>query len=99
MCQTTSKHFEAHFKYLHQMGLATEVIFLVLASVNNDLHIYVLPTGLGCEVTYLGSTELNIVPYISAKVTCTISFSDKETWMLRLKIWMLKFLGASKYLT
>ena len=81
------------------MGLATDVIFLVLSSVNNDLHIYVFATGVGCEITYVGSTELNNVPYISAKVTWTISFSDKETWMLRLKIWMLKFLGVSKYLT
>ena len=81
------------------MRLATEVIFPVLSSVNNDLHIYVFATAVGCEVTYVGSIELNNVPYVSAKVTCTISFSDKETWMLRLKIWMLKFLGSSKYLT
>ena len=81
------------------MGLATDVIFLVLSSVNDDLNIYVFATGVGCEVTYVGSTALNNVPYISAKVTCTISFSDKETWMLRLKIWMLKFLWVSKYLT
>ena len=91
-----SKHLEANFKHLRRMGL---MIFLVLSSVNNDLHIYVFGTGVGCEVTYVGSTELNNVPYISAKVTCTISFCNKETWMLRLKIWMLKFLGATKYLT
>ena len=81
------------------MGLATDVIFLALSSVNNDLHIYVFATGVGCEITYLGSTVMNNVPYISAKVTCTINFSDKETWVLRLKIWMLKFLWESKYLT
>ena len=81
------------------MGLATDVIFLVLSSVNNDLRIYVFGTGVGCEITYVGSTVLNNVPYISGIVTCTISFSDKEIWMLRLKTWMLKFLWASKYLT
>ena len=81
------------------MVLVTDVIFLVLSSVNNDLHIYVFDTAVGCEVTYVGSTELKNVPYICANVTCTISFSDKETWMLRLKMWMLRFLGASKYLT
>ena len=81
------------------MGLGNDVIFLVLLSVNNDLLIYAFATGVGCEVTCVGSTELNNVPYISAKVTWTISFSDKETWMFRLKIWMLKFLEASKYLT
>ena len=50
------------------MGLATDVIFLVLSSVNNDLHIYVFVAGVGCEVPYVGSPELNNVPYISAKV-------------------------------
>ena len=79
------------------MGLATDVIFLVLSSVNNDLHIYVFATD--CEVRDIGRTELNNVSYISDKVTWTINFSDKETLMLRLKIWVLRFLGASKYLT
>ena len=78
------------------MGLATNVIFLFLSSLNNALHIYVFATGVGCQVTYVGSTELNNVPYISLKVTCMVSFSDKEIWILRLKIWMLKFLGVSK---
>ena len=81
------------------MGLATDVIFLVLSSVNNDLHIYVFATDVDCEVRDIGKTELNNVSYISDKVTWTINFSDKETWMLRLKIWVLRFLGASKYLT
>ena len=61
--------------------------------------IYICVSGVDCEVTYVGTTELNNVPYISVKITCMISFSDKETWMLRLKIWILKFLGESKYST
>ena len=81
------------------MCLATDVILLVLSLVNNHLIIYVFVTGVGCEVTFLGSSELNNVPYISAKVSSTMSFSHKEIWMLGLKIWMLKFLGVSKYLT
>ena len=72
------------------MEFATDAIFLVLSSVNNDLIIYVFAAGVGCQITYVGSTELNNIPYISAKVTCTINFSDKETWMLRLNIWMKK---------
>ena len=68
------------------MQLATNVTILILSSVNNDLFVYVLTTGVGCEITCVGITEMNHVPYISAKVTCTISFSDRETWMLRLKI-------------
>ena len=84
------------------MEFAADVIFLVLSSVNNDLHIYVFATGVGCEITYVGSTELNNVPYSSAKVTCTINFSDKETWILRLNIWTISVsfpLEGSKYLT
>ena len=72
------------------MEFATDAIFLVLSSVNNDLIIYVFATGVGCQITYVRSTELNNIPCISAKVTCTINFSDKETWMLRLNIWMKK---------
>ena len=43
-------------------------------------------TDMSCEITCVGSTGLNNVPYISFKVTCAINFSDKETWMLRLNI-------------
>ena len=81
------------------MELATDVFILVLSSLNNDLFVYVLATSVSCEITRIGITELNNVPYISAKVTCTINLSDKETWMLRSKIWMFCFLEGSKYLT
>ena len=40
------------------MELATDVIFLVLLSVNNDLFIYVFATSEGCEVRYVDITEL-----------------------------------------
>ena len=75
------------------------MIFMVLSSVNNDVHIYLSATDAGCEVTYVGCTEFNNLPRISAKVTWKISISDKKTWMLRLKIWMLNFLEASRYLS
>ena len=68
------------------MELATNVIFLVLSSVNNDLSIYVFPTGVSCEIRYVGTTELKSIPYISARANCMINFSVKETFMLRLKI-------------
>ena len=61
------------------MGLATDVIFLVLSPVNNDLYIYVFAAGVGCQITFVCSTDLGNVPYVSANDTCTISFSDKET--------------------
>ena len=94
-----SKHLKANFKHLLGIELATDVIFLVLSPVTNDLFIYVFATGGGYEITYVGNTELKNVPYISAKVTCTINFIEKETLMLRVKIWTLSFLGGSKYLT
>ena len=81
------------------MELATDAIFLVLSSVNNGLFIYVFATSVGCEIIYVGTTELKNILYISARVTCTINASAKETWILRLKIWMLSFLEGSKHLT
>ena len=81
------------------MEMVTDVIFLVLSPVNNCVFLYVFARGAGCQMTYIGTTYLNNVPYISDKVTCTINFGNKETWMLRLKIWMLSFLGGSKYLS
>ena len=81
------------------MEFATDMIFLVLSSINNDLIIYIFATGVGCEITCVGSTELNNIPCISAKITCAINFSDKETSMLKLNIWMISVLEESKYLT
>ena len=81
------------------MELVTNVIFLVPLSANNDLTIYVFATGVGSEIIYVGTTELKNIPYLSARATCTINFSAKETSMLRLKIWMLSLLKESKYLT
>ena len=60
-----SKHLEVNSKYLRRIWLVTDVNFLFFSSVNNDLHTYVFATRVGCDVTYLGSTELNHVPYIS----------------------------------
>ena len=81
------------------MELATDVIFLVLSSINNDLFIYAFATSVGCEIRYVGTAELKSIPYISARVTCTINFSVKEAWMLKLKIWILSFLEGRKYVT
>ena len=38
------------------MELVTEVIFLVLSSVNNDLSIYVFARDVDCEIRYVGTT-------------------------------------------
>ena len=68
------------------MELATDVIFLSLSSVNNDLFIYVFVTSWGGEIGYVVTVELKNISCISARVTCTIIFSVKETWVLRLII-------------
>ena len=41
------------------MELATDVIFLSLSSVNNDLFIYVFVTSWGGEIGYVVTVELN----------------------------------------
>ena len=83
-----SKHLEENFKSLLGMELTIDVIFLLLSSVNNDLFIYIFVTSVGCEFRYVGAAELKNIPYVSASVSYTINFSLKETWMLKLKIWM-----------
>ena len=51
------------------------------------------------NIKHVDTAELNYIPYISARVTCTINFSVRETCMLKLKIWILSFVKRSKYLT
>ena len=80
------------------MELVTDVIVLVLLSGNNNLTIYESATGVGCDIRYVGTTEMKNIPYFSARAICTINFSVKETSMLSIKIWMLSFLKESKYL-
>ena len=60
-----SKHFNANFKRLLGIELATNVIILVISSVNNDLFVYVLVTGVRCGITCVDITELNNVSYIT----------------------------------
>ena len=65
------------------MEFATDVIILFLSSANYDLFIYLfiylLAAGFGCEIRYVGTTELANIPYISARVTGTINFSIKNS--------------------
>ena len=81
------------------MELATDVIYLVLLSVNDYLFIYIFATGVYCKIRYVGSTELKNISNISARIPYTINFSVEETWMLRLKTWMFSHLEVRKYLT
>ena len=61
------------------MELATTALFLVISSVNNDLFIYAFAINVGCEIVYIGTTELKNILYISERVTCTVNLSVKET--------------------
>ena len=56
------KHFEANFKHLFKMELVTDIIFLIISSVNNDSSIYLFDTGVCCEMSYVGNTELKDIP-------------------------------------
>ena len=84
-----SKQLQANFKHLILMELVTDIIFLGLSSVNNDLFIYVFATSVGCKIRYVGTAQLKNIPYISARVTCRINFRVKET----------RVLAGRKYLT
>ena len=71
--------------FLNTFRQTIDVNFLILSSVNNHLHIYVFASGVDCKVTGVGSTELNNVSYISAKVTCAISFKNKKSLGAQIK--------------
>ena len=50
-------------------------------------------TGVGRGIECVGATESTDVPYVSVRVTCAIKLNIEENF----KIWMLNFLGKSKY--
>ena len=49
--------------------------------------------GVGREIECVGATESTDILYVSVRVTCTIKLNIEENF----KIWMLSFLGKSKY--
>ena len=65
-------------KRLLGMELATDVIFLILSSVNNDLFIYIFVASVGCEIRYVGAAELKNIPYISASVSLRLTLASKK---------------------
>ena len=70
----------------------------LLTSVNNDLFFlgfFGFIIGIGRVIECAGATESTDIPYFSVRVTCTIKLNIEENF----KIWMLSFLGKSKYLT
>ena len=59
----------------------------------NLLDLTFVVIGVGREIECVGATESTDVLYVSVSVTCTIKLNIKENF----KIWMLSFLGKSKY--
>ena len=53
-----SKNLKANLKHLLGMKLATDIIFLVLLSVNINLVIYAFATSADCEIKYVDTVEL-----------------------------------------
>ena len=80
------------------MESTSDLTLQLLSSVNNDLFFsgfFCFVIGIGREVECAGATESTDIIYVSVRVTCTIKLNTEENF----KIWLLSFLGNSKYLT
>ena len=77
------------------MESASDLILQLLSSVTNDLLFlrFFFVIGVGHEIECVGATEWTDIHYVSVKVTCTIKLNTEENF----KIWILSFLGKSKY--
>ena len=77
------------------MESASDLILQLLSSVTNDLLFlrFFFVIGVGREIECVGATESTDILYVSVRVTCTIKLNIEENF----KIWMLSFLGKSKY--
>ena len=72
------------------MESTSDLTLRLLSSVNNDFFFVI---GVGREIECIGATESTDILYVSVRVTCTIKLNTEEN----IKIWMLTFLGTSKY--
>ena len=72
------------------MESTSDLTLQLLSSVNNDLFFVIV---VGREIECVGATESTDILYVSVRVTCTIKLNIEENF----KIWMLSFLGKSKY--
>ena len=76
------------------MESTRDLTLQLLSSVNNDLFfLFFFVIGVGCEIECVGATESTHILYVSVRVKCTIKLNIEENF----KIWMLSFLGKSKY--
>ena len=78
------------------MESTSDLTLQLLSSGNSDLFFllfFFFVIGVGREIECVGATELTDILYVSVRVTCTIKLNTEENF----KIWMLSFLGKSKY--
>ena len=77
------------------METTSDLTLQLLSSVNNDLLFFgfLFVIGVGRKIECVGATELTDILYVKVRVTCTIKLNIEENF----KIWMLSFLGKSKY--
>ena len=77
------------------MESTSDLTLQLLSSVNNDLFflLFFFVIGVCREIECVGATESTDILYVSVRVTCTIKLNTEENF----KIWMLSFLGKSKY--
>ena len=79
------------------MESTSDLTLQLLSSVINDLFslffLFFFVIGVGREIACVGATESTDILYVSVRVTCTIKLNIEENF----KIWMLSFLGKSKY--
>ena len=77
------------------MESTSDLTLQLFSTVNNDLFFlfFLFVIGVGREIEFVGATELTDILYVSVRVTCTIKLNIEENF----KIWMLSFLGKSKY--
>ena len=77
------------------MESTSDLALQLLSSVNNDLFSlgFFFVIGVGREIECVGATESSDILYVSVRVTCLVKLNPEENF----KIWMLSFLGKSKY--
>ena len=75
------------------MESTCDLTLQLFSAVNNDFFFFFFVIGVDREIECVGATESTDVLYVSVKVICTIKLNFGENF----KIWMLSFLGKSRY--
>ena len=75
------------------MESTSDLTLQLLSSVNNNFFSlgFFFVIGVGREIECVGTTES--ILYVSVRVICSIKLNTEKNF----KIWMLSFLGKTKY--